>query len=90
MAIKKERISKEEALSFLLTYIVVECGATIALDQLNLFNLSNLAFRAVDKINESDGIIPHEVIESLASEFMEESNLPDHRPKPAHLKHQPL
>lgn len=70
---RKERISKEEALSFLLTYIVVERGQAITLDQLTLFNLTNLAKQAVHQISESDGIIPHEVIESLATEFIKEN-----------------
>ena len=70
MAGKKERITKEEALSFLLTYIVVEQGVSLELDQLALFNLTNLAQQAVVTINETEGIIPHEVIESLATEYL--------------------
>ncbi len=70
-SLRKERITKEEALNFLLTHIVVERGQTITLDQLTLFNLNNLARRAVDQISESEGIIPHEVIEALAAEFLE-------------------
>jgi len=71
MAQKKERISKEEALSFLLTYIVVEQSHHLVLDQLALFNLTNLALRAVDEMTGSEGIIPHEVIESLAKEYLD-------------------
>jgi hypothetical protein len=71
MAQKKERISKEEALSFLLTYIVVEQNHHLVLDQLALFNLTNLALRAVDEMTGSEGIIPHEVIESLAKEYLD-------------------
>jgi hypothetical protein len=71
MATMKSRISKEEALNFLLTYIVVERGQAITLDQLGLFNLSNLALRAVEQINASEGIIPHEIIESLGAEYLE-------------------
>ena len=68
---QKVRITKEEALSFLLTYIIVEQGKSLTLDQLSLFNLTNLAQRAVDEINAAEGIIPHEIIESLATEFLE-------------------
>ena len=68
--LKKERITKEEALNFLLTHLVVERGETVTLDQLSLFNLSNLAQQAAMEINATEGIIPHEVIESLASEFL--------------------
>ena len=71
MAQKKERISKEEALSFLLTYIVVEQNHHLVLDQLALFNLTNLALKAVDEMTGSEGIIPHEVIESLAKEYLD-------------------
>ena len=70
----KERISKEEALNFLLTHIIVERGQSITLDQLTLFNLTNLAKEAVIQISVSDGIIPHEVIESLAAEFLENNS----------------
>ena len=68
---KKERLSTAEALSFLLTYIVVERGITLELNQLNLFSLSNLAERAVDEISNTEGVIPHELIEELAVEFLE-------------------
>ena len=68
---RKDRISKEEALNFLLTHIIVERGKSVMLDQLTLFNLTNLAQQAVNQISESEGIIPHEVIESLAAEFLE-------------------
>ena len=68
---KKERISTAEALSFLLTYIVVDCGITLELNQLNLFTLSNLAQRASEDISNTGGIIPHELIEELAEEYLE-------------------
>ncbi|MDA0979519.1 MAG: hypothetical protein O3B72_13245 [Proteobacteria bacterium] len=67
----KQRITKEQALSFLLTHIVVEQNRTLVLDQLALFNLSNLALEAVDQISGKEGIIPHEVIEALAVEFLD-------------------
>ena len=68
---RKDRITKEEALSFMLTYIVVEQNHSVVLDQLALFNLTNLALRAVEETTDSEGIIPHEVIESLAKEYLE-------------------
>jgi hypothetical protein len=71
MAQKKDRITREESLSFLLTYIVVEQNQTLVLDQFALFNLTNLALRAVDEMTDSEGIIPHEVIESLAKEYLD-------------------
>lgn len=66
----RERISKADALNFLLTCMVVERGTTIELDQLTLFNLNSIAQQAADEINESDDIIPHEVIETLATEYL--------------------
>ena len=70
MATNKERLTKEEALSFLLTQIVVEQNTKIDLDPLSLFNLFDLAQQAVDEISESEGIIPHEIIEKMAREFV--------------------
>lgn len=70
--LKKTRITKEEALNFLLTHIVVECDTPIQLDQLTLFKLSNLARLAVEEINSTEGIIPHEVIEAHAREYLDQ------------------
>ena len=70
MPANKERLSKEEALSFLLAYIVVEQNEVITLDQMSLFRLTNLAQRAVTIIDAEEGHIPHEIIEQLAREFM--------------------
>ncbi len=67
----KERISKAEALSFLLTHIVVERGFALELDQLGLFKLNSVAQRAVDEISDTESIIPHEVIERLAAEYLD-------------------
>jgi hypothetical protein len=71
MSPRKLRITKEETLSFLLTHIIIELGLTLQLDQLHLFNLSNLAQQAATQINDSDGVIPHEIIEELAKEYLE-------------------
>lgn len=68
---RKSRISKEEALSFLLTFIVVEHASEITLNQLALFRLSRMAEEAANQINKGDGIIPHEIIESIAMEYLE-------------------
>ena len=72
MAARKHRITREEALNFLLTHIVVERQLSLTLDQVTLFKLSNLAQAATEQISQTEGIIPHEVIESLAAEFLEE------------------
>ncbi len=67
----RSRISKDEALSFLLTYIVVEQSKDLQLDQITLFNLTSLAQEAADTINSKDGAIAHEVIEALAHQFLD-------------------
>ena len=67
----RSKISKDEALSFLLTYIIVEQSTELQLDQFTLFNLTSIAQEASDKINSEDGIIAHEVIEEFAHQFMD-------------------
>lgn len=64
------RISRAEALSFLLTHMVVEKGYTFELNQSTLFTLTSLAAEAEQRINNEEGIIPHEVIEEMAAGFM--------------------
>ena len=66
-----ERITKEEALSFLLTHIVVEQGVSLGVDQLILFQLMNLAAQGTQLINGSDEVTPHEVLEELAADFLQ-------------------
>lgn len=68
---QKPRFTRDKALSFLLTYIVIEQSKELKLDQLNLFTLSNLAQQAADIINSDDDVIPHEVIENLADDFLD-------------------
>jgi hypothetical protein len=67
----KSRISKEEALAFLLTYLIVDRQQVFELNQLSLFNLTNLAAKAELKLSEEEGLIPHELIETLAEQFIE-------------------
>ena len=66
----KERINKAEALNFLLSHIIVERRESLVLDQFGLFKLNSIAQRAVDAINLSNEVIPHEVIENLADEYL--------------------
>jgi len=67
----KSRLTKEEALSFLLTYLLVDRQQTFTMDQMTLFNLSNLAAEAESRLTQEEGLIPHEVIEALADQFIE-------------------
>ena len=61
----RTRISRDEALSFILTYIIVEKSTAFQLDQLSLFSLTNLASQAAQKLSDEEGLIPHEVIEEI-------------------------
>tara|TARA_R110002072_G_scaffold59158_5_gene150745 strand:- start:16735 stop:16947 length:213 start_codon:yes stop_codon:yes gene_type:complete len=67
----KSRLSKEEALSFLLTYLIVERQQSFTLNQMTLFSLSNLALEVEHRLSSEEGLIPHEVIEALADQFIE-------------------
>ena len=63
------RLSQQEALSFLLTHLVVERQMSFEMNQMTLFRLLSLATEAEETVNRTDGAIPHEVIEQLASQF---------------------
>jgi len=65
----RSKLSKEDALSFLLTHIVIERNSSFEMNQLNLFRLTQLATEAVALIDQEDDIIPHEVIENIALNF---------------------
>ena len=67
---RKSRISKEETLSFLLTYIIVEQSRELTLNQQTLFKLTRVAQDAANQITQADGIIPHEVIEAVAQDYL--------------------
>jgi Tol biopolymer transport system component len=66
----RTRISRDEALSFILTYIIVEKSTAFQLDQLSLFSLTNLASQAAQKLSDEAGLIPHEVIEEIVAPFL--------------------
>jgi len=68
-------MTKQEALSFLLTHIVVEKGHHFELNPVSLFKLMALADEAEQTINNSEGLIPHEILETLAAEFTSEDSL---------------
>ncbi len=68
----RRRLSREEALSFLLTHIVVERQHPFELNQATLFRIMSLAAEAEAAVNREDGLIPHEVIERIAGDFINE------------------
>jgi hypothetical protein len=65
------RLTKEEALSFLLTHIVVEREQTFEMNQSTLFTIMSMAAEAESRVNREEGVIPHEVIEEIAAEFLD-------------------
>jgi len=65
-----KRITKEEALSFLLTHMVAERSFSLQLDQLALFELMNVAAHGTQVINNAEDVTAHEVLEALADEFI--------------------
>lgn len=67
---KGSRTSKEQALSFLLTHITVDQKRVFEFNPQTLFTLMNLASMAEERINTEEGVIPHEIIEELAQEFL--------------------
>lgn len=64
----ESRITKEEAFSFLLTNIVVDQGRTLEVDTKTLFDLMRIAGEAESVLSREEGLIPHEVIETVARE----------------------
>ena len=66
----RTRIPRDEALSFILTYIIVDKSTAFQLDQLSLFSLTNLASQAAQKLSDEEGLIPHEVIEEIVAPFL--------------------
>jgi hypothetical protein len=65
----RSRLTKEEALAFLLTHIVVERQIHFDMNQISLFNLMNMASEASSRVNREQGQIPHEVVEDVARHF---------------------
>ena len=70
MSTRSGRLTREEALFFLLTYIVVEKGHSFELTQSTLFEIISMAAEAESRINQEEGVIPHEVIETIAARFL--------------------
>lgn len=71
---RKSRLTKEEALSFLLTQVVVAKNTSFQLDAMKLFSAMSLAAEAESRLEQEQGLIPHEVIEAMAEEFIKALN----------------
>ena len=70
----RTRLTREEALSFLLTHIVVERQHVFEINPTTLFTIMQLASEAESRVNSEEGVIPHEVIESIASRFIDQAS----------------
>ena len=64
-------MTKQEALSFLLTCIVVEKNHPFQMTTIALFELMSLADEAITEINNLEDAIPHEILESYATRFID-------------------
>ncbi|MEJ6591440.1 MAG: hypothetical protein QNL99_05645 [SAR86 cluster bacterium] len=69
---RQERLSKADALAFILTYIVVEQGCAFELNPPRLFQMMTLASTAVEQLASEEDAIPHEVLEALALTLIEQ------------------
>jgi hypothetical protein len=71
----KKNLSKNDAMAFLLTYIIVDRAQSLNLTPALLFSVMNLSEQAVETIQQNEQMIPHELMASLAEEFLLELNL---------------
>jgi hypothetical protein len=66
-------MTRQEALYFLLTHIVVERQHCFELNPQSLFALMSIAGEAEQSLSDRDGLIPHEVLEGLAADFISDT-----------------
>ncbi len=67
-------MTRQEALYFLLTHIVVERQHYFELNPQSLFALMSIAGEAEDSLSDREGLIPHELLESLAADFISDAH----------------
>ncbi len=72
---RSSRLSKEQALSFLLTHIVIEKTYHFQMTPAVLFELMNLAAEAESRVADEEDSIPHEIIEEVAQPFLAKKTL---------------
>ena len=68
---RSHRLTKADAVTFLLTYIVVENGKSFEMNALNLFHIMSMAATAVEQAHQQENSIPHEIIEEIAQPFIQ-------------------
>ncbi|MBT3425211.1 MAG: hypothetical protein HOL98_09940 [Gammaproteobacteria bacterium] len=71
----KKKFSKNDAMAFLLTHIVVDQAQSLQLTPALLLSIMNLSEQAATTIQQNQHIIPHELVESMPGEFLLELNL---------------
>lgn len=71
----KTQFSKNDAITFLLTHIVVDQAQPLPLTPAQLLSIMNLSEQATTSIEQNEHIIPHELVESMAGGFLLELNL---------------
>ncbi|MFT7687755.1 MAG: hypothetical protein ACI9FB_003112 [Candidatus Azotimanducaceae bacterium] len=64
-------LTKEKALSFILTHIVVTKARPLSLTPHVLFELMTLASDVENTLEKDNDLIPHEVIESLTDTYID-------------------
>jgi len=70
-----KKLSKYDAMAYLLTRIMVDRAQPLTLAPALLFSAMHLSEQAVETIQQHKQIIPHELMESLTEEFLLELNL---------------
>jgi len=70
-----KKLSKYDAMAYLLTRIMVDRAQPLTLAPALLFSTMNLSEQAVETLQQHKQIIPHELMESLTEEFLLELNL---------------
>jgi hypothetical protein len=68
---RTQRLTKADAVLFLLTYIVVEKGQSFEMSALNLFHIMSMANAAVEQANAEENSILHEIMEAIAEPFIQ-------------------
>jgi hypothetical protein len=68
---RTQRLTKADAIAFLLTHIVVERARSFEMNPLNLFHIMHMADTAVEQATQQESSIPHEIMEAIAKRFIQ-------------------
>lgn len=67
---RTQRLTKADAVTFLLTHIVIESEISFEMNALNLFHIMSMADTAVEQAIQQQSSIPHEIMEAIAKPFI--------------------